>query len=176
MWVFIQRRIIINRVGIYLGLGSNVGDREENLRQALNALNMNEISPCRAAALYSTEPRDFEDQPWFLNTVVEVNTSLEPERLLRSCLAIETSAGRIRTIPRGPRAIDIDVILYNEIILSTEGLKVPHPRFRERRFVLVPLVELAPDAVDPISGRTMRQLLDECSDTGVVRRYADPLL
>jgi 2-amino-4-hydroxy-6-hydroxymethyldihydropteridine diphosphokinase len=176
MLVFIQRRIIIQRVGIYLGLGSNIGDREDNLRHALSALKASEVLPCRSAALYSTEPRDFENQPWFLNTVVEVLTSLEPQYLLQACLALETSAGRIRTIPSGPRAIDIDILLYDEVIVTAEGLRIPHPRFRERRFVLVPLVELAPEAVDPVSGRTMRQLLDVCSDTGVVQHYGDPLL
>ena len=176
MWVFIQSRIIIQRVGIYLGLGSNLGDREANLRNVLMALSMKEVFPFRSAALYSTEPRDFEDQPWFLNTVVEARTELDPDALMRACLAVEAAAGRERTTPKGPRVIDLDILLYDGTVLMTSGLTIPHPRFRERRFVMVPLVELAPDLIDPVSRLTMRQLLDVCSDTGVVQRYADPLL
>ena len=176
MWVFIQSRIIIQRVGIYLGLGSNLGDREANLRNVLSALRNREVNPRQSAALYSTEPRDFEDQPWFLNTVVEVRTGLDPDALMHACLAIEADAGRERTTPKGPRVIDIDILLYEAFVLTTSGLKIPHPRFRERRFVLVPLAELAPDFIDPVSHQTMRQLLKVCPDAGVVQRYAGPLL
>ena len=176
MWVFIQSRIIIQRVGIYLGLGSNLGDRASNLRDALNALRHSEVFPRRSAALYSTEPRDFEDQPWFLNTVVEVSTTLDPEALLHACLAIEVAAGRERTTPKGPRVLDIDILLYKDVILTSAGLKIPHPRFRERRFVLVPLVDVAADLIDPVSRKTMRQLLEACTDAGEVQRVAAPLL
>ena len=161
---------------IFLGLGSNLGDREANLRNVLSALAAKAIFPCRSAALYSTEPRDFEYQPWFLNTVAEVRTGLDPEALMRACLAIEAEAGRERSIPKGPRVIDLDILLYDGIVLTTAGLTIPHPRFRDRRFVMVPLAELAPDVIDPVSRLNMRQLLDVCSDTGVVQRYADPLL
>jgi len=163
-------------MGIYLGLGSNVGDREAQMRQVLQSLQQRDITPLRTASLYSTEPRDFEEQPWFLNTVVEVQTTLDPSALLHQCLAIEEEAGRVRAIPKGPRVIDIDILLYNDLELAVSGLKVPHPRFRERRFVLVPLVELAPGQVDPVSGLTMLQLLDACPDAGVVQRVANPLL
>lgn len=163
-------------MGIYLGLGSNVGDREAHFRAALKALADGDITVWQCASLYSTEPRDFEEQPWFLNTVIEVRTLLEPEQLLRQCLRIEAASGRVRTTPKGPRPLDIDILLYKERILSIPGLKVPHPRFRDRRFVLVPLAELAPDLADPVSGLTTRQLLDLCPDTGTVQRYADPLL
>src|SRR5512144_2171386 len=128
-------------MSIYLGLGSNVGDREANLRSALKSLQDREVSVVRTASLYSTEPRDFEQQPWFLNTVIELRTSLEPEMLLQQCLGMEEDAGRVRSIPKGPRVLDIDILLYKDRILNVPGLKIPHPRFRDRRFVLVPMVE-----------------------------------
>jgi 2-amino-4-hydroxy-6-hydroxymethyldihydropteridine diphosphokinase len=163
-------------MSIYLGLGSNIGDREANLRAALKSLQDREISLVRTASLYSTEPRDFEQQPWFLNTVIELRTPLEPEMLLQQCLGIEEAAGRARSIPKGPRVLDIDILLYKDRILNVPGLKIPHPRFRDRRFVLVPLVELSPSLADPVSGLTMEKLLEACPDTGKVRKYAGPLL
>jgi 2-amino-4-hydroxy-6-hydroxymethyldihydropteridine diphosphokinase len=161
---------------IYIGLGSNVGDREERLRTGVKSLQDRDITVRRSAALYWTEPRDIEDQPWFLNTVVEVRTLLEPEALLQHCLDIEKAVGRVRDVSRGPRPLDLDILLYKDRILDLPGLTVPHPRYRERRFVLVPMVELAPDLGDPVSGLTMRQLLDLCQDTGEVRHYSGPLL
>jgi 2-amino-4-hydroxy-6-hydroxymethyldihydropteridine diphosphokinase len=163
-------------VEIYLGLGSNIGDREAQLHAAVKALGERDIVARRSASLYATEPRDFEDQPWFLNTVIEVRTLLEPEALLQQCLEIETAAGRVRDQFKGPRPIDIDILLYKDRILDLPKLAVPHPRFRERRFVLIPLAELVPDLSDPMSGLTMRQLLDLCPDKGEVRRHGDPLL
>jgi 2-amino-4-hydroxy-6-hydroxymethyldihydropteridine diphosphokinase len=161
---------------IYLGLGSNIGDREGQLRAAVKALGERDIVVRRSASLYATEPRDLEDQPWFLNTVFEVRTLLEPEALLGQCLEIEKAAGRVRDLSKGPRPIDIDILLYKDRILDLPHLAVPHPRFRERRFVLIPLAELAPDLFDPLSGLTMQQLLDLCRDEGEVRRQGDPLL
>ena len=161
---------------IYLGLGSNIGDREAQMRAAVKALGERDVTVRRSASLYATEPRDFEDQPEFLNTVLEVRTLLEPEALLEQCLAIEKAAGRIRDRSRGPRPIDMDILLHRDRILDLPNLIVPHPRYRDRRFVLQPLAEIAPDTVDPVSELTMRQLLDLCPDAGEVRRYGDPLL
>ena len=161
---------------IYLGLGSNIGDREGQLRAAVTALAEREVAVRRSAALYATEPRDFEDQPWFLNTVIEVRTLLEPEALLQQCLDIEKIAGRVRDRSKGPRPIDIDILFYRDRLIDQPDLIVPHPRYRERRFVLIPLAELAPDLSDPVCGLTMQQLLDLCPDTGEVRRHGDPLL
>jgi 2-amino-4-hydroxy-6-hydroxymethyldihydropteridine diphosphokinase len=160
---------------IYIGLGSNVGDREEQIRSGMKSLQDRNITVHRSASLYWTEPRDLEDQPWFLNTVVEVRTLLEPEALLQQCLEIEKALGRVRDVSKGPRPLDIDILLYKERILALPGLTVPHPRYRERRFVLVPMVELAPDVGDPVCGLTMRQLLDLCQDKGEVRFYSGPL-
>ena len=163
-------------MGIYLGLGSNVGDREAQLRLAVAALKEREIMPWKSASLYWTQPRDVEDQPWFLNTAIEVRTLLEPESLMAQCLEIERISGRIREIPRGPRSLDIDILIYKDRIVDLPQLSIPHPRFRERRFVLAPLAELAPDLPDPVSGLTIAQLLDLCPDDGVVRRESKGLL
>jgi len=163
-------------VEIYLGLGSNIGDRAAQLRGAFKELEAHEVSVRRSASLYSTEPRDFENQPWFLNTVIEVRTLLEPEVLLQYCLEIEKRAGRVRDHTKGPRPIDIDILIYRDRLIDQPNLIVPHPRYRERRFVLVPLAELAPDLSDPVCGLTMQQLLDLCPDDGEVRRIGDPLL
>jgi 2-amino-4-hydroxy-6-hydroxymethyldihydropteridine diphosphokinase len=163
-------------MGIYLGLGSNVGDRAEHFRYALKALSERNISVWRSASLYWTEPRDLEGQPWFLNTVVEIRTLLDPEALLQECLEVERAAGRVRDVPKGPRPLDIDIVLYKDLVVDLPDLTIPHPRYRERRFVLVPLVELAPDIADPACGLTMCQLLDLCQDTGQVRLSGGPLL
>ena len=161
---------------IYLGLGSNIGDREGQLHAAVKALEARDVAVRRSASLYATEPRDFEDQPWFLNTVLEVRTLLEPAALLERCLEIEREAGRVRDQFKGPRPVDIDILLYKDRLLDQPNLVVPHPRYRERRFVLIPLVELAPELSDPACGLTMRQMLDLCADTGEVRRHGGPLL
>ena len=126
-------------MGIYLGLGSNVGDRESQLRFAVSALQGKDIVLWKSASLYWTQPRELEDQPWFLNTVVEVRTLLEPERLIQECLEVERMAGRLRDVPKGPRSLDIDILVYKDRVLDLPGLTIPHPRYRERRFVLVPL-------------------------------------
>lgn len=163
-------------MGIYLGLGSNVGDRDEHLRFAVNALQDSDVRVWKSASLFWTEPRDMEDQPWFLNTVVEVRTLLEPEALIQVCLDVERKTGRVRSTPNGPRPLDIDILLYGNRIVESPGLTIPHPRYRQRRFVLAPLAELAPDLADPVSGLTMAQLLDLCPDSGVVRRQEESLL
>jgi len=163
-------------MGIYLGLGSNLGDREAQLHFALASLKEKNVIPWKSASLYWTQPRDVEDQPWFLNTAIEVRTLLEPEILLEACLDIEKKAGRIRDVPRGPRSLDIDILIYKDRIVDTPELSIPHPRFRERRFVLAPLAELSPGFPDPVSGLTMAQLLDLCVDEGIVRREKKGLL
>ena len=163
-------------MGIYLGLGSNIGDCEAHLRFAVTALKERDVIPWKSASLYWTQPRDVEDQPWFLNTAIEVRTLLEPGTLMEACLEVEKQAGRTRDIPKGPRSLDIDILIYKDRILDTPQLAIPHPRFRERRFVLAPLAELAPNLADPVSGLTMTQLLDLCIDAGVVRREDKGLL
>jgi 2-amino-4-hydroxy-6-hydroxymethyldihydropteridine diphosphokinase len=161
---------------IVLGLGSNMGDREGHLREALASLQQHQVTVRRSASLYLTEPRDYTDQPWFINTVAEVDTNLGPLDLLECCLRIEREAGRIRDQSRGPRPIDLDILFYGEQQIHTASLTVPHPRYADRRFVLAPLAELAPDFRDPISNVTIQQLLERCPDSGEVRLYAPPLL
>jgi 2-amino-4-hydroxy-6-hydroxymethyldihydropteridine diphosphokinase len=161
---------------IVLGLGSNMGDREGRLRDAFASLRQHQVTVRRSASLYLTEPRDYTDQPWFINTVAEVDTNLGPLDLLECCLLIEREAGRIRDQSRGPRPIDLDILFYGEQRIQTANLIVPHPRYADRRFVLAPLAELLPEFRDPISGITIQQLLERCPDSGEVRLYAPPLL
>ena len=163
-------------MGIVLGLGSNMGDREGHLREAFASLHQRQIMVRRSASLYLTEPRDYMEQPWFMNTVVEVDTNLDPSGLLECCLAVEHEAGRIRDEFRGPRPIDIDILFYGDQQIQTAKLTVPHPRYALRRFVLVPLAELRPDFRDPTSHATIQEMLEQCPDSGEVRLYAPPLL
>ena len=144
---------------VYLSLGSNVGDREGHLRAALDRFPP-QIRVLRASALYETAPVEFTAQPWFLNQVIEGETALSPAGLLSHTAAIERDLGRTREIPKGPRTLDIDILLYNDAVVHTATLEIPHPRMTERRFVLVPLAGLAPDLRHPITGLTVREMLD----------------
>ena len=120
------------------------------------------ISVLRCASVYSTEPRDVLDQPWFLNSVLQAETSLSPDELLSACLEIEQEHGRRRDQFKGPRTLDMDILIYGNTIVQQPGLTVPHPGLAARRFVLVPLAEIAPDFVEPCTGKPIRQLLEEC--------------
>lgn len=144
---------------VYLSLGSNVGDREANLRAALEALGklgtVKAISP-----FYETEPVEFTRQPWFLNCVVVLETERMPRQLLAAVLSIEQAMGRKRLQPKGPRVIDIDILLFGNSVIDDPKLIVPHPAMHERRFVLEPLVAIAPDVRHPVLKRTARELLD----------------
>jgi len=155
---------------VFLGLGSNLGDREAALRGAVTSLAGHGFRVTAASSLYLTEPVGGPPQGWFLNAVVGGETTLEPAALLEACLAIERAAGRERAQPNGPRTLDLDLLLYGERVVEAPGLSVPHPRLHERRFVLVPLVELAPEARHPRLGVTARELLARCPDTSRVER------
>ena len=144
---------------VYLGLGSNVGDREAMLQAAVDQLQASDLSVCRLSSVYETEPMDVPGQPWFLNLVVEIKTTLFPLQLLARIGKIEQKLGRRRTVAKGPRSIDIDILLYGNFIVQTAALVIPHERLAERRFVLAPMVELAPDLRDPRSRRSMKELL-----------------
>jgi 2-amino-4-hydroxy-6-hydroxymethyldihydropteridine diphosphokinase len=159
---------------VYLALGSNLGDREGHLRAALRGLENRHVTIVRSSSIYATEPREVLDQPWFLNTAVQAASDLEPEELLGVCLDVEKENLRTRGIDKGPRTLDIDIIFYENRIIRTPVLTIPHPGFLERRFVLVPLAEIAPDFVDPRTGRTVRELLDACADLGRVVPVGPP--
>lgn len=145
---------------IYLSLGSNVGNREANLKQAVNGLEAARIQVLRASPVYETEPMEYANQPWFLNLVIEAETKLMPLQLLQKTSQIERNLGRIRRIPKGPRTIDIDILFYGNAVVQSPTLEIPHPRIAARRFVLAPLADLAPDFRHPVTGLTVREMLD----------------
>jgi len=144
---------------VYLGLGSNIGDREAMLRSALEELDRPDLRLLRASGIYETEPLGLRDQRWFLNIAAEFDCELFPRQLLQRTQRTERQYGRLRTLPNGPRTLDIDILLYGNSVVKSEALEIPHPRFRERRFVLAPLVELNPDLRDPVTGKTVAAML-----------------
>jgi 2-amino-4-hydroxy-6-hydroxymethyldihydropteridine diphosphokinase len=153
----------------YLGLGSNIGNREANLREALERLESDGIRVVRRSSLYETEPRDLRDQPWFLNAVVEVETDLFPLQLLAHIQNVERAMGRRRMTPKGPRNIDIDILFYGRSVINAADLEVPHPRIAQRRFVLEPFSEIAPEFRHPLSGKTAREMLAALEPQGIRR-------
>jgi 2-amino-4-hydroxy-6-hydroxymethyldihydropteridine diphosphokinase len=154
---------------IYLSLGSNLGRREEHLKAAIERLAAPSLRVLRVSPLYETEPVDLTSQPFFLNLAVEAETSLFPMQLLDHTAQIERVLGRERTVPKGPRIIDIDILLYAQSVVHGEKLEIPHPRMTERRFVLAPLADLAPDLRHPLTGLTVREMLDR-APAQMVRR------
>ncbi len=144
---------------VYLALGSNLGDRAAALQSAITRMESPELLVLRASRVYETEPRDVVDQPWFLNQVIEAETSLFPRRLLTRLKRLELELGRRPSRPKGPRAVDIDILLYGDAVISTSDLTIPHERMGERRFVLEPLAELAPELRHPKTGKTIREML-----------------
>jgi 2-amino-4-hydroxy-6-hydroxymethyldihydropteridine diphosphokinase len=146
---------------VYLSIGSNLGEREENLRRALEALDREGVRVMKRSSLYETEPQDVPHQPWFLNLAVECETRLFPLQLLSVVQKNENELGRVRTgaVRRGPRAIDIDILLFGAAIMQTAKLTIPHARMLERRFVLQPLLEIAPDLRDPRTREPLRKWL-----------------
>lgn len=143
----------------YLSLGSNLGDRRVNLRNAIGRLlELGDV--LEVSSVYESEPVDVTDQPWFLNCAVAIRTGLQPRDFLKGILAIETTMGRERTVPKGPRVIDIDILLFGAQTIHTPELSVPHPALGRRRFVLEPLSEIAPEVVHPVLKKTIRELRD----------------
>jgi len=154
---------------VYISLGSNVGDRSANLRGTTERLG--EVGLVKAkSGFYETEPVELRDQPWFLNSVVALVTNLTPVELLKKVLAIEHEMGRIRTRDKGPRSIDIDILLFGDQLIEERGLKIPHPAMHQRRFVLEPLAEIAPEVVHPQLRKTARELLAALPAGQAVRR------
>lgn len=159
---------------VYLSLGSSVGNRAENVARAIEALAMHDIRVVKRSSLYETEPVEMREPDWFLNCVVEAQTDLPPQELMHALLEIERSLGRERTAfvaRKLPRIIDLDILFYGSKIIREAGLEIPHPRMTERRFVLVPLAEIAPDVAHPVLKKTVAELMTESIDRSEVRPW-----
>lgn len=152
---------------IYLSLGTNLGDKECNLEQALCLLSK-EVTIRKKSSFYETEPVGFQDQPWFLNMVLEGETDLSVRDLLRFTQSIESEMKRIKTIVNGPRIIDVDILLYDDEIIETENLIIPHPRMLERAFVMVPLYEISSDLI--IFGKSIEEMMANFSGEIINKR------
>jgi len=155
---------------VYLALGSNVGNREENLREAERRLRRLAITVKHASSIYETAPVDYLEQPWFLNSVLEAQTALPPQELLRRMREIEAAMGGPKPFAKGPRLIDLDILLYGDETIASRDLQIPHPRMLERRFVLVPLAEIAPTYRHPSWPDSVAELLQKTPDRSEVRK------
>jgi 2-amino-4-hydroxy-6-hydroxymethyldihydropteridine diphosphokinase len=153
----------------YLSLGSNLGDRAARLRAAVEELQA-AGRLLAVSAFYETQPVDVPDQPWFLNCVAAIETAKSPREILSLALNIEAGMGRIRMREKGPRTIDIDIVLFGNWVIDEPGLKIPHPALLQRRFVLEPLVEIAPEARHPVSGQSAREMLAALPEGARVRK------
>jgi 2-amino-4-hydroxy-6-hydroxymethyldihydropteridine diphosphokinase len=158
---------------VYVGLGSNLGDRAGHLLLAVRGMLDAGLDVIRLSSIYETEPVEYEQQPPFLNMVAELRGSTlpSPEQTLARLLRIEYALGRVRDVPLGPRTIDLDLLIFKDAQSETEFLKLPHPRIAARRFVLVPLAELVPNLVHPVIGKSIRELLAETRDRSAVIRW-----
>jgi 2-amino-4-hydroxy-6-hydroxymethyldihydropteridine diphosphokinase len=157
---------------VFLSLGSNLGDRCALLEEAESALGQAGFETVSRSAVYETEPVGGPAQGEYLNRVIGGRTALEPRALLQACLGVETTAGRVRAERNGPRTLDVDILLFGAQVRKEPGLVVPHPRMHERRFVLVPLAEIAPALVHPVLELTIAELLARCPDHSRVERRA----
>ena len=161
----------------YLSLGSNIGNARENLRAAIRALqSWGEVAAQSPA--YATEPVDYKAQPWFINCTIVLHTDQTPQQLMAAILAIESRMGRTRSqssADQGPRTIDIDIVLYDEVVVESEDLKIPHPRMHQRRFVLEPLAEIAPQALHPGLHCSVLELWQRLAADGPATLRLEPL-
>ncbi|MGC2552743.1 MAG: 2-amino-4-hydroxy-6-hydroxymethyldihydropteridine diphosphokinase [Candidatus Sulfotelmatobacter sp.] len=153
----------------YLSLGSNIGDREGNLREAARRLEtLGRVAA--VSSFYETEPVEFTEQPWFLNCAVALETERTPRELMTAILGIEKDMGRQRVQKKGPRVIDIDILLFGDVVLDTAEVTIPHPAMHERRFVLEPLAEIAPEVRHPAFNKTIRELREALPSGAIVRK------
>jgi len=155
---------------VYLSFGSNLGDRVANIRKALEQLAGVGVAVTRVSSFYKTEPMDFRPQAWFVNCVAEAETCLMPMQLLKAVKKVERALGRRTGVAKRPRAIDIDILLYESVVVRSAALTIPHLRMAERRFVLLPLRELAGNVRHPVNKRTVYEMLAEAGDTSQVVR------
>lgn len=151
---------------VYLALGSNLGNREENLKQAIASLQP-QMDVKAKSHIYETPPWGYEDQQRFLNQVVKTQTYLQPEQLLKHIKRLEVALGRKATFRNGPREIDIDILMYDDVVLNTSTLILPHPHMHERGFVLLPMMDIAPDLIHPLTGKSVREMLIACNLSGI---------
>ncbi len=155
----------MNNEKVILAFGSNIGEKEENIRTALKYLGANGVKLERMSSFYKTQPVDYTDQPEFINSVGIFTTTLPPFKLLRLLKQIEKRMGREETVKKGPRIIDIDIIFYSRVCTFTHNLQIPHPSYRERGFVLLPLLEIMPDYVPVNTKKSIKELFEVCNDT-----------
>lgn len=155
---------------VYLSLGSNLGDREKNLCTAIVELAEAKVQVTRISSFYETEPVDLLEQPWFLNCVVQGETEVPALDLLQALRGIESRMGSKKLVHKGPRRIDLDILLYGDETIDTPDLQVPHPRMLRRKFVLVPLAEIAPNLQHPCWSGTVTELVRKTQDPSEVRR------
>jgi 2-amino-4-hydroxy-6-hydroxymethyldihydropteridine diphosphokinase len=153
--------------GIFIGLGSNLGDRKRYLQNAIDLL---QVKVLQNSSVYETEPVGYLDQSWFLNLVIQIETEIPPEELLLRCQQVEERLGRKREIPKGPRTIDLDILFFHQVVINAPHLILPHPAIQDRRFVLEPLNEIASEFIHPVLDKTVSQLLHDCPDESVVKR------
>ncbi len=152
---------------VFLALGSNVGNRKENIEKAIELLG-EKISNIKTAKIYKTKPVGVENQPEFLNTAIVGFTELEPEKLLEFTKSVEKKVGRVYRFRWGPREIDIDILFYEDLIIKTKELTIPHPRIQERDFVLKPLLDLEPDFVHPVLKKTIKEIYTELKEFSII--------
>jgi len=162
----------IESAAVYLGLGSNLGERQDNLDKALEFLSQR-LRVVKVSSVYDTEPIGNIEQPRFLNLACQIYTTLAPTGLLALVKGIESRLGRIPGKPDAPRPIDVDILFYGDQVINTRELVIPHPRLTERAFVLIPLNEIAPGLVHPVSGKTIKELLDGVSGKQGVLKLKD---
>ena len=158
----------------YILIGGNIGDRFSNLQTAKELINKQSGTIIKESSVYQTAAWGLKEQPDFLNQVLILSTTLNPETLLRSLLSVEETMGRKRSIKFGPRIIDLDILLINDFLIESEFLTVPHPALQQRKFALIPLNEVAPDLLHPVENKTINQLLTECNDELVVQKISTP--